>query len=140
MIIRLLLLAFLTTVLAGCATSSTNNTDSRSASVDPYEGFNRRVYGFNSGVDKYFLKPVTKTYRFITPDFVEKGISNFFSNLLEIRNIVNALLQGKGGKAIDYSGRFVFNSTIGLGGLFDVASPMGIEKPEGEDFGQTLGA
>jgi phospholipid-binding lipoprotein MlaA len=140
MIIRLLLLAFLTTVLAGCATSSTNNTDSRSASVDPYEGFNRRVYGFNSGVDKYFLKPVTKTYRFITPDFVEKGISNFFSNLLEIRNIVNALLQGKGGKAIDYSGRFVFNSTIGLGGLFDVASPMGIEKTEGEDFGQTLGA
>lgn len=133
---RLLLLAFLTAVLAGCATSQSG----ADRSVDPYEGFNRKVYGFNNGVDKYFLKPVTKTYRFITPDFVEKGVSNFFSNLLEIRNILNALLQGKGGKAVDYSGRFVFNSTIGLGGLFDVASPMGIEKTEGEDFGQTLGA
>lgn len=133
---RLLLLAFLTAVLAGCATSQSG----ADRSVDPYEGFNRKVYGFNNGVDTYFLKPVTKTYRFITPDFVEKGVSNFFSNLLEIRNILNALLQGKGGKAVDYSGRFVFNSTIGLGGLFDVASPMGIEKTEGEDFGQTLGA
>jgi phospholipid-binding lipoprotein MlaA len=122
----------------GCATTK-QGADQTSSSVDPYEGFNRTVFSFNSGVDDYFLKPVTKGYRFVTPDFVENRVSSFFSNLLEIRNLLNSLLQGKGGQAVNHMGRFVFNSTIGLAGLFDPASNIGIEKIDGEDFGQTLG-
>lgn len=142
---RLLLLAFLATILAGCAATpkgqQTQKEEKRvSANIDPYEGFNRSIFGFNNGVDRYFLKPVTQGYRFVTPDFVETGVSNFFSNLLEIRNFFNALLQGKGGDAANYGGRFLVNSTVGIGGLFDPARPIGLQKGDGEDFGQTLGA
>jgi len=91
-------------------------------------------------VDTYFLKPVAQGYQFVMPDVAETGVSNFFSNLLEIRNIINSLLQGKGEKAANSTGRFIFNSTIGLAGLFDVAGGIGLEKQGGEDFGQTLGA
>ncbi len=126
-------------VLSGCATTKQHSyEDAGVHSYDPYEGFNRRIFSFNNGLDKYFLKPVTKGYRYITPDIVETGVSNFFSNLLEVRNAVNALLQGKGGDAVNYTGRFLFNTTLGIGGLFDVASEAGIEKGDGEDFGQTL--
>jgi phospholipid-binding lipoprotein MlaA len=134
---QFLLLAMVIALSTGCA--SNRSTSDTSASVDPYEGFNRSIFGFNTGVDTYFLKPVTQAYRFITPDFIEKRVSNFFSNLLEVRNIINAVLQGKGEKAANYTGRFIFNSTIGLGGLFDPAHGLGIEKTDGEDFGQTLG-
>ncbi|EGG92863.1 VacJ-like lipoprotein [gamma proteobacterium IMCC1989] len=98
------------------------------------------MFGFNNGVDTYFLKPVAQGYQFVMPDVAETGVSNFFSNLLEIRNIINSLLQGKGEKAANSTGRFLFNSTIGLAGLFDVAGGIGLEKQDGEDFGQTLGA
>ena len=91
-------------------------------------------------MDKYFLKPVTKGYKYVTPDFVEDRVSSFFSNLLELGNIFNAILQGKGKDAAHYSGRFLFNTTFGIAGLFDVANEMGLEKTDSEDFGQTLGA
>ncbi|ODS23004.1 hypothetical protein AB835_11165 [Candidatus Endobugula sertula] len=97
------------------------------------------MYSFNNTLDTYFLKPVSQGYRYVTPDFVETGISNLFSNLGEMSNIFNAALQGKGERVAHYTGRFLFNSTIGLGGLFDVADAIGIEKINGEDFGQTLG-
>jgi phospholipid-binding lipoprotein MlaA len=140
---RLLLLALLALVLSGCTTTQkgTESVDTpKVVNADPFEGFNRAIFSFNSGVDSYFLKPVTHGYRFITPDFVETGVSNFFSNLLEVRNMLNALLQGKGADAANYGARFLFNTTIGIGGLFDPATSLGIEKNDGEDFGQTLGA
>lgn len=105
---------------------------------DPWEGWNRKVFAFNDVVDRYALKPVTKGYRFITPDPLEAGISNAFANLFEIRTIANDILQLKLLQAVSDTGRFVVNSTLGLVGLFDVATVIGLEKHQ-EDFGQTLG-
>lgn len=107
---------------------------------DPLEGFNRAMFSFNEGADKVVLKPLAKGYRAVTPDPVEKGFSNVFSNLLEIRNVANDILQWKWGQAANDTGRFLVNSTVGVVGLFDVADSMGLEKSQGEDFGQTLGA
>ncbi|MFT6102132.1 MAG: phospholipid-binding lipoprotein MlaA [Granulosicoccus sp.] len=137
----LLLLPLLFALLSACSsTPEGKGQDQYAHAVDPYEGFNRTMYGFNSGVDTYFIKPVAQGYKFVMPEVAETGVSNFFSNLLEVRNIINSLLQGKGEKAANSTGRFVFNSTIGLAGLFDVAGGLGLEKQDGEDFGQTLGA
>ncbi|UTW46138.1 VacJ family lipoprotein [bacterium SCSIO 12696] len=102
------------------------------------EGFNRAMHGFNSGLDKWLLKPVTKGYKWITPDPVERGVSNVFGNLREVINIPNDLLQGKFKQAANDTGRLVVNSTIGIGGIFEVADSMGLKKSEGEDLGQTL--
>lgn len=111
---------------------------SADSSQDPWEGFNRAMFSFNDTVDAYFLKPVAKGYRAVTPDPLEQGVSNVFSNLGEVSNAVNGLLQLKFAQAGNDSGRLIVNSTIGIAGLFDVASHMGMEKSEGEDFGQTL--
>ena len=105
---------------------------------DPFERFNRVMFGFNEGVDKIVLKPIAKGYRFIAPKPVEKGVSNFFSNLGEVTTIANDLLQLKGKQAVKDTGRLAINSTIGIFGLFDVATKMGLDKNK-EDFGQTLG-
>ena len=105
---------------------------------DPLEGINRISYGFNKILDRWLLKPVTLGYKAVTPDVVETGVSNVFSNLLEIRNVTNSLLQAKPEQAMDYTGRFIINSTFGLFGIFDIATPLGIDKGDGEDFGQTL--
>jgi len=105
---------------------------------DPWENFNRSIFNFNEGLDKAIAKPIAKGYRAITPDPVEQSISNVFSNLLEVRNVINDVLQGKLGQAANDSGRFLVNSTLGLAGLFDVAEKMGLPQSDGEDFGQTL--
>ena len=105
--------------------------------VDPYEGFNRSMYGFNMGFDKYLLKPVADGYRFVTPDFMQSGVTNFFNNLKGISVVLNDLLQGKFEQSASDWGRFLANTTIGIGGLFDVATEMGLEANI-EDFGQTL--
>ena len=89
-------------------------------------------------VDDNVLEPVAKVYRYVTPDPVENSVSNFFNNLNEINTIVNSTLQLKFDKTISSSSRFVINSTVGILGLFDVASSLGIERHR-EDFGQTLG-
>ncbi len=108
-------------------------------SSDPFESVNRKVYGFNSLVDSVALKPLAKGYKAVTPDVVEKGVGNFFGNIGDVGTLVNNVLQLKlRDAAVDFS-RVVFNSTIGLGGVIDVASGMGLEK-HSEDFGQTLGA
>ena len=106
---------------------------------DPWEGFNRAMFSFNEGLDTYALKPLTKGYQAVTPDVVETGVNNFFENLSDVGGTLNALLQGKPDAAVENFARFAFNTTIGLGGIFDVATPMGITKHE-EDFGQTLAA
>jgi phospholipid-binding lipoprotein MlaA len=106
---------------------------------DPWEGFNRKMFAFNDTVDTYTLKPIAKGYRAVTPDPVERGVSRMFSNVGEVVNVFNDLLQGKFRQAGNDTGRFVINTTIGLVGFFDVADHFGLPKNDGEDFGQTLG-
>ena len=107
--------------------------------VDPLEDLNRQVYKFNFEVlDPLFVKPVAVTYDNLTPKFVRTGISNFFANLDEIPNSINSLLQGKFGQASNDLGRLLINSSIGIGGLLDVATSAGLHANQGEDFGQTL--
>ncbi|MEH6627390.1 MAG: VacJ family lipoprotein [Motiliproteus sp.] len=105
---------------------------------DPWEGFNRGIFSFNDALDRNILVPVTKGYRFVMPDVAEKGVHNFFENLGDISTFINSLLQGKVDDATQDLARVAFNSTFGLLGVIDVASPMGIDKHD-EDFGQTLG-
>ena len=105
---------------------------------DPFEDLNRDVFIFNEKLDEKLLKPAALTYRKVTPQFARTGVTNFFNNLEEIDTTINQVLQGEIKYAFNDAGRFVINSTIGLFGLIDVASKMGLEKHE-EDFGQTLG-
>ena len=104
---------------------------------DPWENINRSVFGFNEWIDTYALKPVAKGYDTVTPKTVQQLVSNFFSNLGEVRNAANSLLQLKIGDTLTAIGRFGINSTIGMLGILDVASPLGIEKRY-QDFGLTL--
>jgi phospholipid-binding lipoprotein MlaA len=121
-------------LLSGCAT--TPGTD-RLAERDPLEGFNRGVWGLNRGVDTVVLKPVSTVYRTVTPKPARRGLTRILANLAEPFSAINNLLQGKPDRAMNNLGRFVVNSTIGVGGLADHATDMGI-KPTPEDFGQTL--
>ena len=105
---------------------------------DPFEDLNRDIFIFNEKLDEKLLKPAALTYRKVTPQIARTGVTNFFNNLEEIDTTINQVLQGEIKYAFNDAGRFVINSTIGLFGLIDVASKMGLEKHE-EDFGQTLG-
>ena len=105
---------------------------------DPWEPFNRSVFEFNEGLDAYLLKPVVAGYRFVLPEFVRDGIYNFFSNYNDIYTALYNLLQGKPDYAFNDFMRVVVNTTMGLGGLIDLATPGGLEKHK-EDWGQTLG-
>lgn len=128
----LLLVALLAS--GGCASTQTaENTNPD----DPWEGFNRKVFVFNDVLDRYALKPVARGYRTITPDPVETGVGNFFSNLGEVRTAINSVLQGKPANAGLATSRFLINSTVGIGGLLDYATLMEITADK-EDFGQTL--
>ena len=106
---------------------------------DPWEGYNRAVYAFNDGLDSVLLKPAAQAYDAVVPEPVDQGVSNFFANLGEVGNFANGLLQAKPGESARALARLAINSTVGLLGLFDVATGLGIERSE-EDFGQTLGA
>jgi len=117
--------------LGGCATTGGNP-------ADPLEGFNRAVFSFNDGADKLVIKPLAVGYKTVLPGFARTGVTNFFSNLGDIWIGINNVLQGKVGEGASDFGRFAMNTTIGILGLFDVASGAGLEK-HNEDFGQTLG-
>jgi len=104
---------------------------------DPYEDFNRSMFRFNSYLDKYLAKPISDSYLWVTPGFVKTGINNFFGNLKDISVILNDHMQGKFEQGAEDTGRFLANSTLGILGLFDVASDVGLQKHQ-EDFGQTL--
>lgn len=106
--------------------------------ADPWEGLNRRVFAFNEFLDRNFLKPVAKGYQKITPQFVDDGVSNVFNNLGEVPSFVNHVLQGRLPEAGLDGGRFAVNTTLGLVGVFDVASRMGIAQ-KSTDLGITLG-
>ena len=105
---------------------------------DPFEDLNRDIFIFNEKLDEKLLKPAALTYRKVTPQIARTGVTNFFNNLEEIDTTINQVLQGEIKYAFNDASRFVINSTIGLLGLIDVASKMGLERHE-EDFGQTLG-
>ena len=106
---------------------------------DPLQQLNRKVYELNFEIlDPALIKPIATLYDRLTPRPVRIGINNFFSNLDEIPNAVNSLLQGKIGQAANDTGRFIVNSVFGLGGVFDIATDAGMQPSQGEDFGQTL--
>lgn len=117
-------------LLGGCA--STGNPR------DPFEPVNRGIYTFNEAVDTTLLRPAAELYRGLVPRLVRTGVSNVFSNINDVIVALNNLLQGKVASAASDTGRFVVNSTVGLLGIFDVATPLGLHK-NNEDFGQTLG-
>lgn len=124
--------------LVGCATTKEPSEGQTATNKDdPYENINRKVYGFNDTVDHYVAKPVADTYKFITPDFMETGVSNFFNNLKTINVVLNDVLQAKFEQSGRDTGRFLMNSTLGMAGLFDVAKTVGLEQND-EDFEQTL--
>ena len=128
--LRLACLALFMSLLGGCAMGRNP--------ADPLEPLNRGVYQFNEAVDNAIVKPVAQVYRAVIPQFVRSSVSNFFANINDVIVALNNLLQGKFTAAYSDFGRIAINSTLGLGGLFDIASEAGIEKHE-EDFGQTLG-
>ena len=104
---------------------------------DPFEEINRTTFKINNSLDKSIARPVAKTYRSLTPDFLEKGISNVIFNIEDISICLNNLLQGKVKNSLSDVGRIIINSSLGIGGIFDIASSVGLAKHD-EDFGQTL--
>jgi phospholipid-binding lipoprotein MlaA len=104
---------------------------------DPWEGFNRAMYTFNAKFDRAVYLPVVRGYERITPKFFRTGVTNFFENLRSVRDIGNSLLQGQVGTATKSAMRVAWNTTAGIAGLIDVATPMGLPRNR-EDFGQTL--
>lgn len=139
-------------LLAGCASPAPDNGDAErpvaefvDPSVpyaidvyDPLERSNRAVYLFNAHFDRAIFLPLVDAYRAITPDFAQTAVTNFFSNVYEPRTVLNALLQGRFKRAVETAGRMMVNTTLGIFGLIDIATPMGLVRHE-EDFGQTLG-
>jgi phospholipid-binding lipoprotein MlaA len=117
-------------MLGGCATSGN--------SKDPIEGFNRAMFSLNEGLDMVVIKPVAQGYDTTLPQPLRNGVTTFFGNIADVFIAVNNLLQGKVPEAFSDAGRFAVNSTLGILGVMDVATDMGLEKHE-EDFGQTFG-
>lgn len=123
-----------------CAGASVLPALAQAASEDdPWESFNRPVFVFNDTLDTYALKPLAQGYQAVTPQFLEDGIHNMFSNVGEVGNLANNLLQGKVHAAGVDTSRLIFNTTFGVLGFFDVASKMDLRRSD-EDFGQTFGA
>ena len=128
---RILLVGLSMTLLSACAT--TGALDER----DPWEGFNRGVYSFNETMDTVLFDPISKVYNFITPDFLDSGVTNFFSNIAQVPVIANDILQFKFDQAVNDTVRLFLNSTVGLLGFLDVSSEAGLPSSKA-DFGQTL--
>ncbi len=119
-------------LLSGCATTS-----GEFSKVDPYESANRDIFAFNDTVDSYVAKPISDAYKWVTPQFVQTGIFNFFNNLSNVRVVLNDVLQAKFEQSAEDMGRLIINTTVGLGGLVDVAKDVGLKQND-EDFDQTL--
>ena len=105
--------------------------------VDPFEETNRSIYEFNESLDSNVLEPVSRAYKNNIPETAQKGIGNFLGNLADVSTLANQILQFKPIESAETLARILVNTTIGLGGLFDVASDMGLVT-EDEDFGQTM--
>ena len=122
----------LAATLSACATTGEIDPE-----VDPYEKFNRSMFEVNRLGDKIIYKPFGKAYKAVIPSFARKGVNNFFDNLTTPTSALNNFLQGKPKRGFNEIGRFLFNTTLGLGGLFDIAAKGGMERYD-EDFSQTL--
>jgi phospholipid-binding lipoprotein MlaA len=121
-------------VLSGCASTETiMRTD-----TDPFEPYNRVMFQVNDTLDKAVIKPIARGYDYVMPDLLDRGVTNFFSNINDVVVLANALMQLKLQQAVMDFSRIVYNTTFGLLGFFDVATHMGLPK-HNEDFGQTLG-
>lgn len=107
---------------------------------DPWERYNRGVYGFNGAIDKVVFRPLAIGYDKVVPDFIQSGVSRFFGNLNLPVTVANQTLQAHPIRALRSLGRFAVNSTVGVGGFFDPASHFGMSESHDEDFGQTLAA
>ena len=134
---KVLCLVFL--VLTSACSTSKNNllTDKTPEAEDPWENLNRGTFAFNEKFDKYLLSPLAKGYRLIFPSEVRTGVRNFLNNLSEPWSSINSILQGDLKNTGNSLARFLINSTIGVLGIFDVATAIGFENQK-EDFGQTL--
>lgn len=132
----LILIAF-ASMLAGCATQDPTDENSTYVEYDPLEPLNRKIHSFNLGFDRAILRPVARGYRKVVPAPVRRSVTNFFSNLTTPRSALNNFLQGKPKRGFSELGRFLFNSTLGIGGLFDVAGAAGMERYD-ENFAETL--
>jgi phospholipid-binding lipoprotein MlaA len=127
-------------LVAGCAGSPPENEGGEPAvraEYDPLEPLNRGMYAFNDVVDRYTFKPIARGYKAVVPEFARRGVTNFSRNLFTPRSAVNNFLQGKPGPGFSELGRFIINTTLGIGGLIDVATAQGMPEYD-EDFGQTL--
>lgn len=125
-------LALLMIVMSGCATIP----EEQRVESDPWESLNQPLFSVNQSLDKAITRPLAKGYDKVLPGPVRKVIRNFFTNLTTPRSAINNFLQGKPERGLSEVGRFLFNSTVGVGGLFNVASSAGVEEYR-EDFGQT---
>ena len=134
--LRIIIIGIMSLIMTGCATYSGN---SMTDSSDPWQAVNRPVFAVNDTFDQILFKPLAKGYDALTPEPIQNVVTNFFANLGEIDNAINNLFQGKPVKFATSIGRLAINSTVGIGGLFDVASYAGLERAP-EDLGQTFGA
>jgi phospholipid-binding lipoprotein MlaA len=134
-----LCLVVLTVGLAACGPPAARGLHNEARTdYDPLQPLNRKIFWFNDHVDQYVLAPVARGWDRIAPDVVERSVANFFVNIRSPIVILNDLLQAKPKNAASDVGRFAVNSTVGVVGLFDYATPLGLEQ-HSEDFGQTLG-
>jgi phospholipid-binding lipoprotein MlaA len=133
--VRTIALLIVAAALSACA-GNPEKAGERST-ADPWEPLNRPIYRFNDTLDKVIIKPIAKGYEFIIPSVIRQGVTNFSRNLRTPLVGINNLLQGKGKAATNDLGRFLMNSSFGVGGIFDLATPAGFDQND-EDFGQTL--
>lgn len=136
-LLRAFVAALLLALAGGCATVPPGPSTATNP-ADPWEAWNRKVFSFNEAVDEAVLKPVARAYRNVVPQLVRTGVSNFFGNIGDVWSTANHLLQGKVGSGMEMGMRVLSNTLIGLGGLLDPATEMGLAR-RSEDFGQTLG-
>lgn len=134
--LRLPAAALTALLVTACASGNVTPREDRAAS-DPWEPVNRAAYGFHTAIDNATLRPIGNAYRKVVPTFIRRGVTNFTDNLVAPRSVVNNFLQGKPRTGVTESVRFVLNSTVGLGGLIDVASVTGVERHD-ETFKQTF--
>lgn len=127
-------LVFILTLVSSCTTVH----QGEKLNIDPYEKYNRTIFDFNMKVDDYILYPLAKTYTTLCPWPLREGATHFFQNLRQVTVIANDILQAETSQTLSDVWRFFFNSTFGIGGLFDVATPLGL-KQHNTDFGITLG-
>lgn len=132
--LRICVAVLLLLLAAGCATRAPARADVG----DPWERMNRATYAFNDKLDRAVVKPVARGYRKITPHALQLGVSNFLSNVSYPTVMLNDLLQGQFTPFVRDTSRLLVNTVIGIGGLFDPATAMGLERGD-RDFGQTLG-